>query len=70
MSDTTEERFTVLELKLMDQEQMVQDMSDILNNQWLEIERLKAKLSSAQDRLLSLEDNLPASSGAEKPPHY
>lgn len=70
MSDNNDERFAVLELKMMDQEQMVQEMSDMLNKQWEEIERLRAKLTSAQDRLMSLEESLPASSDAEKPPHY
>lgn len=70
MSDTIEERFTILELKLMDQEQMIQDMSDMLNNQWQEIEKLQAKLTSTQQRLISLEENSPGENNAEKPPHY
>ncbi len=70
MSDTTEERFTNLELKLMDQEQMIQDMSDMLNSQWQEIEKLRAKLTSTQQRLFSLEENRPGENNAEKPPHY
>lgn len=70
MTDAIEERFAILELKVMDQEETVQEMSDMLNKQWQEIENLKRKLTTAQDRLMSLEESLPASAGEEKPPHY
>ncbi len=65
-----EKRLTELELKFTEQEQTISDLSDIVNRQWQEIEALKRKLVSAHDRLLSLEDTLPATPDAEKPPHY
>jgi len=65
-----EKRFTDLELKLMEQEQTLIELSDIVNRQWQEIEQLKRKLTSAHDRIVTLEDTLPDTAGHEKPPHY
>jgi SlyX protein len=73
MTDTEyEKRITSLELKLMEQDQMLNDLSDMVNRQWQELESVQAKLKSAHTRIISLEDSLPASDGtaAEKPPHY
>jgi len=42
----------------------------MVNKQWEEIERLKAKLNVASERIGSLEDNLPTSETPQKPPHY
>ena len=70
MTQEIETRLTDLEMKLMDQEQTVQDLSDMVNLQWQEIERLKAKLVSAQERLVTLEESLPGQNQPEKPPHY
>ena len=72
MTDTTtDQRLTNLELKLMDQEQTIHDLSDMVNKQWQELERLKAKLTSAHARIISLEEGLPAGgSENQKPPHY
>ncbi|MEX0582887.1 MAG: SlyX family protein [Sneathiella sp.] len=65
-----EKRLIDLELKFTEQEQTISELSDMVNRQWQEIERLKRKLVSTHDRILSLEDTLPASPDAEKPPHY
>ncbi len=70
MTNETDSRLNSLEMKLMDQEQIVQDLSDMVNQQWQEIERLKAKLVSAQERLVTLEESLPGQNQPEKPPHY
>ena len=63
-------RLMELELKFMEQEQTVNELSEMLNRQWQEIELLKNKLTRAQDRLITLEETLSASPGHEKPPHY
>ncbi len=72
MTDTnTDQRITNLELKLMDQEETVNDLSDMVNKQWQELERLKAKLTTAHARIISLEESLPAGgTDNQKPPHY
>ncbi len=65
-----DKRLTDLELKFMEQEQAISELSDIVNRQWQEIEQLKRKLSHTHERIVTLEDTLPASPGNEKPPHY
>lgn len=66
-----EKRLMDLEVKLMDQDQMLSDLSDMVNRQWTEIEALKAKLKSAHSRIISLEETAPSGSGdTQKPPHY
>ena len=70
MSEKIEDRLNSLELQAMEQDLIVQDLSDMVNKQWDEIERLKAKLSVASERIITLEDNLPTSNATQKPPHY
>ncbi|MEH6402059.1 MAG: SlyX family protein [Sneathiella sp.] len=70
MSEKIEDRLNSLELQAMEQDLMVQDLSEMVNKQWDEIERLKAKLSVASERIVSLEDNLSTPDASQKPPHY
>lgn len=65
-----DKRLTDLELKFMEQEHALSELSDIVNRQWQEIEALKRKLLQANDRIVTLEDALPSSTDREKPPHY
>ena len=65
-----EKRLTDLELKFTEQEQTIHELSDMVNRQWQEIEQLKRKLITAHDRILTLEDAMPAGPENEKPPHY
>jgi SlyX protein len=65
-----DKRLTDLELKFMEQEQAISELSDIVNRQWQEIETLKSKLSHAHERIVTLEDAVPTSAPNEKPPHY
>jgi SlyX protein len=67
MSDN---RFNQLEMTIAEQDQSIQDLSDMVNRQWQEIEKLQARLTHTQSRIISLEENAPASSSVEKPPHY
>lgn len=69
-ADMDDRRLTELELKFMEQEQALSELSDMVNRQWQEIEGLKGRLLRAQDRIISLEESLPAAAGPEKPPHY
>ncbi|TNE38894.1 MAG: SlyX family protein [Alphaproteobacteria bacterium] len=65
----SEQRLTDLEIRLAEQDQTLQDLSDMVNRQWQEIELLKRKLTQANDRIVTLEEALP-DAAAEKPPHY
>lgn len=66
----SEERLTKLEITVSEQEAAIQDLSDVVNQQWQEIEKLQSKLKVTHSRLVSLEENMPSSSQVEKPPHY
>ncbi|GLQ07149.1 SlyX family protein [Sneathiella chinensis] len=70
MTDDLEKRLTTLELTVMHQEQALTDLSDMVTRQWSEIERLQAKLTTTQQRVVSLEENLPVPAADQKPPHY
>lgn len=69
---TTEtERLLKIENNITYQDQQIQDLSDMVSQQWKEIDRLKKHLSQAAERLESLEN--PSEGGPipdEKPPHY
>jgi len=66
----TDKRLNDLELKFMDQEQTVNDLSEMVSRQWDEIEKLKRRLIKASDRIVTLEDALPSGESDQKPPHY
>ncbi len=70
MTGLTEKRLTDLELKITEQDQVINDLSDMVGAQWHEIEKLIARLTTAQERIVTLEESLPASNQVEKPPHY
>lgn len=70
-----------IEIALAHHEQQIADMSEILNNQWQQIEQLKRQLSTAQDKLKLLEAGAGEGAGdssmtvteialRDKPPHY
>ena len=68
---TQPERFLEIESTLTYQEQQIQDLSDMVSQQWQEIDRLKKHLSRAAARLENLENPAEMPSIAdEKPPHY
>ncbi len=68
---TDENRLAKLERTISHQERQIQDLSDMVSQQWKEIDRLKKHLSRTEQRLEDLED--PAQGGGivdERPPHY
>ncbi|NOZ42702.1 MAG: SlyX family protein [Alphaproteobacteria bacterium] len=65
------ERLAEIEHIVACQDQQIQDLSDMVNKQWKEIDRLKQHLSHATQRLENLEN--PSEDDAishEIPPHY
>ncbi len=74
----TEDRLTQLETTVAHQDQQIQELSDIVDRQWKDIERLTKRL----DRLAAQLDEALAATGdteaksitdiaaANKPPHY
>jgi len=65
----TTDRLDRLEIHVAEQQQMLDDLSEVLTRQTREIEALKARLSQSDNRIAELEAGLPAPA-VEKPPHY
>lgn len=65
----TTDRLDRLEIHVAEQQQMLDDLSEVLTRQTKEIEALKARLSQSDNRIAELEAGLPAPA-VEKPPHY
>ena len=66
-------RIDALEIKTAHQEQQIQDLSEMVSDQWKTIERLGGQLVKATAKIESLENSEPnaaASLADEKPPHY
>ena len=61
----TEERITELEIALAHQDQTITDLSEMISQQWKEIENLKRELSRLDDTKL---DRPPDEDSP--PPHY
>jgi len=67
MSDT---RLENIESILASQGEQISDLSDMVNAQWKEIDRLKMLLSKAGEKIQSLEDNIDVPEANTPPPHY
>lgn len=65
----SDDRLDRLEIHVAEQQQMLDDLSEVLTRQTKEIEALKARLSQSDNRIAELEAGLPAPA-VEKPPHY
>ena len=61
----TDERITELEMALAHQDQTINDLSEMINRQWKEIEHLKRELTRLDDTKL---DRPPDED--QPPPHY
>ena len=74
----SEEKFHKIEMTLAHQEQQIHDLNDMMNRQWLEIDRLKAMLAKAQDKINTMGDSgqqgeslsMLEQAALDKPPHY
>lgn len=63
------DRIDRLEMHVAEQQQMLDDLSDVLAQQTKDIDRLRKRLEQSDDRIAELEAGLPAP-GNDKPPHY
>lgn len=67
MSDDIEDRVTALEMTVTHQEQTINDLSDMISQQWDRIEALKGELERLD---MTKADVEPEEDAAERPPHY
>ena len=65
----TDKKFEKIEMVLAHQDRQIQDMSEMINAQWKQIEMLKRRLDMAQSKLSVLESSA-GDSSRDKPPHY
>ena len=77
----TDKKFEKIEMVLAHQDRQIQDMSEMINVQWKQIEMLKRRLDMAQSKLSALESSAGDSArdaelsvaeiaARDKPPHY
>lgn len=77
----TDEKITQLEITLAHHEQQIQDLNEMINRQWKEIDILKRRLDKATSQLAEMNTGNTESdasepmtvseiAAAEKPPHY
>lgn len=77
----TDEKITALEITLAHHERQIQDLNEMINRQWKEIDLLKRRLDKATSQLAELNTantesdqsepmTISEIAAAEKPPHY
>lgn len=71
MSEELENRIQVLEEQLAHRDSDMQDLSDMVNQQWKRIESLEREIERTKDRIITLEDEVGDGPEAnQKPPHW
>jgi len=70
----TDQKFEDIETTLAFHDKTLAELSDMVNAQWLEIEKLKRQLSKANDKISELESSSGDHGGGDqanvRPPHY
>ncbi len=70
-SQDPQQRLMALESHIAHQDGTIEDLSEMVNKQWTEIEALRRTISHLQDRLLRIEGDLePGQPDDQPPPHY
>ena len=64
------DRLMVLESRMVHQDVTIDDLNNMVNKQWAEIEILQRVLSEQRACLVRIEGDLKPSQSDEKPPHY
>ena len=65
------ERLMALESHIAHQDGIIDDLNDMVNQQWSAIEGLKRDLAELRSRLTRVEDDIgPAQPDDQPPPHY
>ncbi|SNY92098.1 SlyX protein [Cohaesibacter sp. ES.047] len=69
MSNDFEERIVDLEIQVTHQSKTIDELSEVMSQQWQHIDRLTRQLKGLSDMVVELEENTgpPAN---QKPPHY
>lgn len=71
MSDDLQARVQTLEEKLAHREVEINDLSDMVSQQWKRLEALEREIDRTKDRIVTLEDEVGEGPDANvKPPHW
>lgn len=62
-------RLETLEMRIAEQDKVIEELSEELAKAWAAVERLQARLAGVDSRFASLEDALPPPP-ITKPPHW
>ncbi len=67
----SDEKLMEIETTLAHQEKTISDLSDVMNDQWKEIEALKRQLKMANNKIKELESYVGGDDQSNvKPPHW
>ena len=64
------DRLMILESRIAHQDATIDDLNNMVNKQWTEIEKLQRTLSEQRALLTRIEGNLKPDGFVETPPHY
>jgi SlyX protein len=64
------DRLTTLEIRVAEQEKIIEELSEQIAEQWKVIERLRNALEQFGDRFADLEERAGPRHEAGKPPHW
>jgi len=69
VSNDFEERIVDLEIQVTHQSKTIEELSEVISQQWKHIDRLNRQMQGLSDTVLDLEEQIgpPAN---QKPPHY
>ncbi|MHC5308004.1 SlyX family protein [Bartonella sp. LJL80] len=67
---TDENRIMELEIKLAEQEKLVEELSTVLASQWKIIDRMEKQLNALTKRFLDLEEQTITEIPITRPPHW
>ena len=67
--DELKARLDDLEMRYVFQQEALDSLSDVVTNQWAEIDKLSAMIESLNDRLQQTEEEKPEDPD-QRPPHY
>lgn len=67
---THDDRTTMLEMRVAEQERVIDELSGQIAEQWKVIERLEARLEALVERFLAVEEGALSAPESARPPHY
>jgi SlyX protein len=67
---TPADRLTMLEIRIAEQERIIEELSGQIAEQWKTIERMQKKLEVLTERFLTLEEQALPDIPVTRPPHW